>query len=169
MNVIESNVLHNPRMVHDDGHRVLRGYPAEFVAAAFTVYVRHGVQLFIDENTVRRFESIILAETEHYRCEPLVYLFMPHRCHFILQGRDGHSSLLNAAKGFRHEAGYWLSRIHCETRWSERSLSDVRRIREEIANHVRFILNKPVRVGLVDDWKQYRFKGSAVCHLDSWS
>jgi hypothetical protein len=156
-------------MVHDDGHRVLRGYPAEFVAAAFTVYVRHGVQLFIDENTVRRFESIILAETEHYRCEPLVYLFMPHRCHFILQGRDGHSSLLNAAKGFRHEAGYWLSRIHCETRWSERSLSDVRRIREEIANHVRFILNKPVRVGLVDDWKQYRFKGSAVCHLDSWS
>jgi hypothetical protein len=94
---------------------------------------------------------------------------MPQRCHFILQGRNGHSSLLDAAKGFRHEAGYWLSRIHCETQWSERSLGDIRRIREDIANNVRSILNKPVRVGLVDDWKQYRFKGSTVCTLDSWS
>jgi phage-related protein len=93
---------------------------------------------------------------------------MPHRCHFILQGHEGHSALLNAAKGFRHEAGYWLSRIHCEAQWSERSLGDILRIREQIAKHARYILNRPVRMGLVDDWKQYRFKGSKVCHLDSW-
>ncbi len=169
MSVIEQNIVLEPRSVDDGGHRTLRGYHAEFVAAAFTVYVRHGVQLFLDETTVRRFEKILLAETEHYRCEPLVYLFMPHRCHLLLQGREGHSALLNAAKGFRQEAGYWLSRIHCEAQWSERCLGDILRIREEITKHARTILNKPVRMGIVDDWKQYRFKGSSVCHLDSWS
>lgn len=169
MSVIGQNVVREPRIVDDGGHRMLRGFPAEFVAAAFTLYVRHGVQLFIDENTVRRFEKILLAETERYRCESLVYVFMPHRCHLILQGREGHSALLNAAKGFRQEAGYWLSRIHCEAQWSERSLGDILRIREETTKHARYILDKPVRMGLVDDWKQYRFKGSTVCRLESWS
>ncbi len=169
MNTISENILRETRPLDDGGHRVVRAYPAEFAAAAFTIYVRHGVQLFIDESTVKRFEKTLLAETERFRCESLVYLFMPHRCHIILQGREGHSSLLNAARSFRQEAGYWLSRIHCDARWSERSLGDIPRIRDEITNHARTILSKPVRMGLVDHWKQYRFKGSTVCHLESWT
>ncbi|MCX6134627.1 MAG: hypothetical protein NTU47_12505 [Ignavibacteriales bacterium] len=137
-------------------------------AAAFTVFVRHNMPLFTDEAVVRKYEKILMAEAEKSRCEAPVYLFMPDRCHLLLQGKGGLASLVSTIKAFRMGAGYWLSRTHCDAEWPGNHGSDSRTTQHEILQYARHILNEPVRVGIVPDWKQYRYKGSTLYQLESW-
>jgi hypothetical protein len=141
---------------------------AESAAAAFTVFVRHKVPLFTDEAVVRKFEQILLSEAEKSNCESSVYLFMPDRCHLLLQGKGGQASLVRAIRGFRLEAGYWLSRIQCDAEWRENHDGSNHTMQDEITKYMRHILNTPVRMGIVANWKQYRYKGSTLYRLETW-
>ena len=140
----------------------------ESAAAAFTIFVRHRVPLFTDEAIVRKFEGILLFEAEKSHCEAPVYLFMPDRCHLLLQGKGGQASLVRTIRGFRLAAGYWLSRVQCDAEWRENHDGSDHPMQEEILKHARHILNTPVRMGIVANWKQYRYKGSTLYHLETW-
>ena len=141
---------------------------AESAAAAFTVFVRHKVPLFTEEAVVKKFEEILLQETEQAHCKAPVYLFMPNRCHLLLQGRGGQANLIGASRGFRIGGGYWLSRVRCDAEWRENHDGSDHTVREEILKYARHILDAPVRMGLVADWKQYRYKGSTLYDLETW-
>jgi hypothetical protein len=141
---------------------------AESVAAAFTVFVRHKVPLFTDEAVVRKFEEILLSEVEKSHCDAPVYLFVPDRCHLLLQGKEGQASLITSIRGFRLRAGYWLSRVQCDAEWRENHDGSDHTMQEEIMEYARNILNTPVRMGIVVNWKQYRYKGSTLYHLETW-
>ena len=140
----------------------------ESAAAAFTVFVRHRVPLFTDETVVRKFEGILLREAKQSRCEVPVYVFMPNRCHLLLQGKGGQAGLVKTIRGFRLEAGYWLSRIQCDAEWRENHDAGNRSIQEEIAKYARTMLDAPVRMGIVANWKQYRYTGSTLYRLETW-
>jgi hypothetical protein len=140
----------------------------ESVAAAFTVFVRHKVPLFVDEAVVKKFEAILLSEADKSHCKAPVYLFMPDRCHLLLQGKGGQASLVRTIRGFRMGAGYWLSRMQCDAEWREDHERSNHTMQEEILRYTRHILNSPVRMGIVADWKQYRYKGSTLYHLEAW-
>lgn len=140
---------------------------AESAAAAFTVYVRYRVPLFADESVVKKCEEILLRETEKSHCIAPVYLFMPDRCHLLLQGKGGQASLVSAVRGFRLGAGYWLSRAHCDVEWCEDHDGSDRTMSEEILQYARHILNTPVRMGIAPNWKQYRYKGSTLYNLET--
>lgn len=92
---------------------------------------------------------------------------MPDRYRLRLQGKGGLASLVGTIKAFRMGAGYWLSRNHCDSGWPGNHGSDSRATQLEILQRARHILNEPVRVGMGPDWKQYRYKGSTLSHLDS--
>ncbi|MGA3244772.1 MAG: hypothetical protein ABSE41_09155 [Bacteroidota bacterium] len=141
---------------------------AETTAAAFTVFVRHKMQLFTDEFTVRKFEEILLGEADKFHCEVPVYLFMPNRCHLLLQGKGGQANYVRAVRDFRLGSGYWLSRVQCEAEWRENHNGSDHAMNKEILTYTRHILNAPVRMGLVANWKQYRYKGSTLYHLETW-
>jgi hypothetical protein len=140
----------------------------ESATAAFTVFVRHKMPLFTDETVVRKFEEMLVAETEDSHCEALVYLFMPSRCHLLLQGGGGKASLMRTIRSFRHGGGYWLSRIQCDAEWCGNHDGNNHLAQQDILKYVRHILNTPVRMGIVADWKQYRYKGSTLYQLETW-
>ena len=51
-------------------------------------------------------------------------------------------------------------------RWQKDFYDHVIRTHEDIAAQVRYILDNPVRKGLVSSWEDYPFKGSVGCKLD---
>jgi hypothetical protein len=136
--------------------------------AAFTIYVRYNVPLFADEAVVKKYETILLAKAEQSRCEAPAYVFMPNKCYLLLQGKGGLANLVSTIRDFRRGAGYWFSRAHCDAEWPGNHGSNVQTTQQEILQYARHILNAPVRMGIVDDWKQYRYRGSTLYHLDSW-
>jgi hypothetical protein len=42
------------------------------------------------------------------------------------------------------------------------------RKKENLDIHIKYTLNNPVRTGLVDNWKQYSYKGSTIYNLKEW-
>lgn len=138
------------------------------VVAAFTVVVRHRVPLFTNDAIVTKFEGILRSEAEKFRCEALMYLFMPDRCSLLLQGNDGHAGLINVMRGFRSGAGYWLSRIQCNAKWHDTRGHHAHAINQDILSYARTLVLAPVQAGLATDWRQYRFKGSTLYTLESW-
>jgi putative transposase len=159
----------NLQQVLEKNHRSSSETSLELVAAAFTVRVRHNVPLFSDEAAVKKIEGILLAEALGSGSDIVVYLFMPDHCHVLLQGSMGQARLQDAMKSVRRLAGYWLSKIQRNAEWQEDFDNDILMKEQEILRHVRYILNNPVRGGMVDDWKSYRYRGSTLYNLDSWS
>ncbi len=51
-------------------------------------------------------------------------------------------------------------------RWRKDYYDHVIRTREDIASQVRYILDNPVRKGLVSSWQEYPFKGSIGCKME---
>jgi hypothetical protein len=141
---------------------------AESTAAAYTVFVRHKVPLFADESAVKKFEKILLEEADKSHCEVPVYLFMPNRCHLLLQGNGGEANLVSAIRGFRQGSGYWLSRFHCDAEWRSNHDGTNHSVDKEVLKYTRHILNAPVRMGIAKSWREYRYKGSTLYHFESW-
>ena len=53
-------------------------------------------------------------------------------------------------------------------RWQKDFYDHVIRTNEDIATQVRYILDNPVRKGLVLFWQEYSFKGSIGCNLEDF-
>jgi REP element-mobilizing transposase RayT len=51
-------------------------------------------------------------------------------------------------------------------RWQKDFYDHVIRKDEDIAIQVRYILDNPVRRGLVSSWQEYQFRGSIGCKLE---
>ena len=53
-----------------------------------------------------------------------------------------------------------------EMRWQKDFYDHVISVHDDIAAQVKYILNNPVRKGLVPMWQEYPFKGSIGCKIE---
>ncbi|MCJ7497019.1 MAG: transposase [candidate division Zixibacteria bacterium] len=98
----------------------------------------------------------------------LLYLFMPDHCHILLQGNDEQVNVLDTIDRFKQKTGFWLSKNYPEAYWQKDYYDHILRKEEDVKKHIRYILENPVKRNMVEDWKEYQFKGSAVYNLDEW-
>jgi putative transposase len=138
------------------------------VAAAFTACIKNRARAFTDAYIVRKCEKALLAAAEKAHCELIVYLFMPDHCHILLQGKDDEADLLKAMIRFKQQTGYWFSKEHPEFYWQKDFYDHILKKENDIEKHVAYILDNPVRKGIVQVWREYPYRGSTVYHLDDW-
>jgi len=93
---------------------------------------------------------------------------MPDHCHIILQGKDEQANVLNTLDRFKQKTGYWLSKNHPEVHWQKDYYDHILRKEDDVMKHILYILENPVRKCIVEDRKEYQFKGSTVYLLDEW-
>ena len=83
----------------------------------------------------------------------------------IVTGTDEHADTLNFIKMYKQKTGYWLSR-NLNDRWQKDFYDHVIRKEENLISIARYILDNPVRKGLVARWDDYPFKGSIGFDLE---
>lgn len=91
---------------------------------------------------------------------------MPDHCHLLLQGESDNSNVLNALKAFKQKSGFYFSANNLLVRWQKDFYDHIVRNDEEVNQQIIYILYNPVRKELVNEWKQYPFKGSMVYNLE---
>ncbi|BCX02945.1 MAG: hypothetical protein KatS3mg053_0883 [Candidatus Roseilinea sp.] len=142
------------------------------VAVAFTCCERNRQPMFSEEVLTRFFMTTLEQECERFHCDLIVYVFMPDHAHMLLAGRDNSADALKAMSSFKQKTGYWLSKHRPQFHWQKDYYDHILRTWEreqtELRKHARYILENPVRKGIVDHWKAYPFKGSTVYQLDEW-
>jgi len=86
---------------------------------------------------------------------------MPDHLHLLLLGEDK-SSLHTFMKTFKQETSFKFRRTCNSPLWHRSYYDHVLRKEEALEEVALYILNNPVRAGLVDDYRSYAFSGSFV-------
>ncbi|MEX1139579.1 MAG: transposase [Bacteroidota bacterium] len=154
-------------MVRERPHRLDPECYQGYVVVAFTACLKNRVPFF-NKRIFEIFEDMLLKSLAQYSCGADVYLFMPDHVHFIVRGETKEADTRRSIDLFKQYSGFWLSRHEPSVHWQKDYYDHILRSDESVEKHMYYILNNPVRAGLVTDWKAYKLRGSTKYDLDSW-
>jgi REP element-mobilizing transposase RayT len=162
----------NMSNIREKQHRLDESLYRGAVIVAFTCCEKNRQPLFRQEAPAHLFMKTLEGEAGRFGCDVMVDVFMPDHTHILLAGRDAAADTLKAMRGFKQKTGFWLSRNLPQFMWQKDYCDHILRTWErgekELNKHIRYILNNPVRNGLVAQWKDYPYRGSTVFRLDEW-
>jgi putative transposase len=131
--------------------------------AAFSVSVTTHQQqpVFTDAAEVDRYRKMLEDAARETGFRLLAYCFMPDHLHLLVQGSEG-SNLAQLVKTFKQASSYDYKR-RAGRPWWQRSYHDhVLRGSDELQPTIEYILENPIRAGLVDNPGAYPFSGGEV-------
>jgi len=145
----------------------------------FTICARHQWQPFIDPQLAQQIIDAILWRREHHHWRLFCYCLMPDHLHLLLKLSDEEIRWYNAgARGQQPEGvldhigqfkSYTTNQIWRKmgregVLWQKSSYDRIIRYNDKLDFAVSYVLNNPIRRGLVDNWMNYPY--SAI--IDSW-
>ena len=92
----------------------------------------------------------------------LAYCFMPDHVHAILQGQSERADLARFVRLSKQRSGFLFARETGQRLWQDSYFDRTLRKDEVLPDVVRYLINNPVRAGLVDSPSGYPYWGSAV-------
>ena len=155
-------------MIQEKHHRLDPALYRGYLVVSFTACMRNRATFFTNPDRFIACEHLLLEELHHFHCDAEVYLFMPDHAHLLLRGASDASDILRVMKSFKQRSGFWLSQKHPQVHWQKDYFDHILRDSEDVEQHIRYILNNPVRKERVESWKDYPFKGSTIHKLDGW-
>ncbi len=152
--------------IREKNHRL----PGEFyrgeVSVAFTLCLKNGVQGFMNPDIVNIFIDILSSVVTAAGCIVPVYCFMPDHQHLIITGTSRDSDILKTIIKYKQKTGFWMSKNNSSMEWQKDFYDHVIRTYKNVAVQTRYILDNPVRKGLVFSWEEYPFKSSIGCRIE---
>ena len=147
-------------MIIEKKHRLHVSCYRGYIRASFTLCVNQRHPVFLKADIVKEVTNIFAVAIKKYCCVNLVYLFMPDHFHCILEGIEHNANLWRAMVLFKQISGYWFAKNLPDIKWQKGFFDHVHRKEEDLKRQVLYILDNPVRNGLVKHWRDYQHKGS---------
>jgi putative transposase len=88
------------------------------------------------------------------------YCFMPDHLHLLIEGKDSDSDMRKFISSYKQYTSYYYKKETKVPLWQINFYEHVLRKEEDTLTVAYYIFNNPVRKGLVDDYRQYKFLGS---------
>jgi REP element-mobilizing transposase RayT len=152
--------------IREKCHRFPLEYYRGEIAISFTLCIKDRVSAFTRAKVVHPLIDILASSAGRESCLVPGFCYMPEHQHLILLGTEPHSNIWKALCEYKQKSGFWLSRNSPGSRWQKDFHDHIMRERDDLAGHVRYILENPVRKELVSNWQDYPFSGSLWCKLD---
>ncbi|MFQ5862543.1 MAG: transposase [Candidatus Brocadiales bacterium] len=97
-----------------------------------------------------------------YKATIYAYCLLPDHMHILLGLRDSNHNVLDFVKHFKNAVSYKL-KGECTQKqlWQDRFYDHVLRRNEDVNKHARYILENPIRKGLVRDFLEYKYIGDS--------
>ena len=152
--------------IREKKHRLPKEFYKGTISVAFTLCIKGSLQAFTRFEIVNTFTDILAPAVAKRDCIVPVYCFMPNHQHVIITGTKSDSNIWDAVVDYKQRTGFWMSMNRVGFVWQKDFYDHVIRKSEDIAVQVRYILDNPVRKGIVASWQEYPFKGSIGCKLE---
>ncbi len=153
--------------IRERNHRLLRELYKGKTSASFTLCIQDKVQAFIEPQTIGVFENILSSVVTKAQCIVPAYCFMPDHQHLIITGISNDADLWKTIVNYKQKTGFWFSANNPDIKWQKDFFDHIIRKDETLATQVRYILDNPVRKGIVSSWRDYPYNGSIGCDLDA--
>ncbi len=154
--------------IREQKHRLSPALYLGRIIVSFTAGVADRTPVFNGAKVFHSMSQIFIDSLKQWKCDAHVYLFMPDHCHFLIQGNTDDSNLLRFMKDFKQRSGYWFSKNMAGISWQKDFYDHILRKDEDIKKMVYYILGNPLRKRLIDNWKEYPFKGSTIYDFEKW-
>jgi putative transposase len=152
-------------LIKEKKHRLpVTAYKGE-ISVAFTLCVQDRHNIFLNSSIIAQFTDILKSLVDRFPCIIPIYCFMPDHQHLIVSGTSIQADVLNFIKMYKQKTGYCLSR-NLSAKWQKDFYDHVIRKEDNLISIARYILDNPVRKGLVAHWDDYPFKGAVGCDLE---
>jgi len=115
---------------------------------------------FLDADAITIVSQQILRAAAQNRFAVIAYCFMPDHLHLLVEGEADNSDCRRFIKAAKQYSGFYYSKEYRRTLWQRYGHERVLRNDEATLEVARYILNNPVRAGLVRDVREYPFVGS---------
>ncbi|MBL7993732.1 transposase [bacterium] len=152
--------------IKEKKHRLPSDLYVGYVRVAVTACIKNRLPVFVNSNVVDYFSDTLISEATDNNCDTLIYLFMPDHLHVILKGKTHDAEPLKAMNRFKQKTGFWFSKNDSKSGWQKNYYDHLIRNEEGVLKHIRYVLNNPVRRGIVADWFDYPYKGSTSLDLN---
>ena len=153
-------------LIREKQHRLQEiTYKGE-ISVSFTLCIEDRFPLFKKASIVNNFKNILRSEVKRSFCIVPVYCYMPDHQHLIVSGTNSEADTLSLIRKYKQKTGYWLAQHQISAGWQKDFFDHIIRKNEGLINLARYILENPVRKGLVEDWQDYPFNGAIGCELE---
>ena len=157
--------------IREKDHRLPKEFYRGEISAAFTLCLKRDVGNVAPGFSLREpeivniFTNILTSVVAKERCIVPVYCFMHDHQHLIISGTGPDANLWKAVVSYKQKTGFWMSTNKPMMGWQKDFYDHVIRTNKDITTQVKYILDNPVRKGLVLFWQEYPFKGCIGCNL----
>jgi putative transposase len=107
-----------------------------------------------------RMEFLRTAGAERFAV--LAYCFMPDHLHLVINGLEAHADLRRFVRLAKQRTGYHFKQTTGSRLWQDSYFDRTLRHDDELAEVVGYVIDNPVRAGLVNTPEAYPFWGSQV-------
>jgi putative transposase len=122
-------------------------------------------ETFVDPQLIDSLLSQILRASDDEGFELVAYTFMPDHLHMVVHGAAESAVLPRYVKRAKQLSGYYGKRLLGRPIWQSGYYERVLREVEDTRHVVAYLLDNPVRAGLVEHAVDYPFSGSGICSL----
>lgn len=125
-----------------------------------TILTKDHTAYFKEAEVIDNLIDILIETARSERFDVLAYCFMPDHLHLLVIGKDDKSNLKKFLSLFKQKSGYWFKKNYNKNLWHISYYDHILRKEESIENVASYILENPVRKGLVSDFREYPFSRS---------
>ena len=151
--------MKHPR--HRLASRNYRGKHAYFLTICSAERRRHFTDSGLTEALI---ESMHEQFTKH-DFSVLTHCFMPDHCHVLAMAHGSSCELGKAVRGFKGVSVPIARRSGIHELWQRDYYEHILRKSDDLISVACYILQNPMRAGLIDDWRQWPYLG---CVLFPW-
>lgn len=148
------------QLIHEKRHRLPRSCYQGMVCATFTCCIKDRKPAFLETETVVAVRDCLKRAIGKHAVKNWLYVFMPDHLHFILEGQAQDSDLWQAIYSFKTSSGMWFPRHRPDIKWQKDYYDYIHREEGDLDKHIGYLLENPIRAGLVADWSDYPYSGS---------
>jgi putative transposase len=133
-----------------------------------TICADQRAPVFLDIEFGQFVAAQFLIFAERFGFELIAYCVMPDHMHGLLAGQSDDSFLEPCLRRYKQFTGYdWKhERRHLTRLWQEGFHDRILRDNDPTEGVIRYILENPVRAGLVNDPREYPLVGAANYNID---
>ncbi len=140
-------------------------YSLEGSICSITICTRDKIPFFKNYNLTNACIHQLRIDAESTPVSMFVYCFMPDHVHLVLSPH-GRTNIIQFIAKYKSRTTRLAWRFGIKGRLWQKSFYDHFLRQEENVEHVvDYVLNNPVRKGLVAEWKEYPYVGSFVLDL----
>ena len=133
-----------------------RGYYRYFITIRSHNFKHH----LVNDEIVSKLIEILKSTAEQKSFLVWAYCFMPDHVHLLIEGKNSNADMKDFVALFKQTTAYWFKGIYGRRLWGANYYEHVLRNDEATKAVAQYIIQNPVRKGLVEDCGNYPYSGS---------